>query len=312
MTHPYLRDARDGALNKLHRLTRNYGAASPDNIPAPSNRLKLNGPEGAIGYGADVDVPRIRADRIARRPMQANPPVFKKGGGVHVAKTGVNALSVKKRAAGGSVVTSGTAKRARGGTLGQALGAAGGGGGGRGGGRKRGGAGGGPKGHTHVNVIVAPQAGGGGGPQNTPLPPVHPAMMGGPGGMPPGLPPPPMAGAGGPPPGMPPGGAGGIPPAALAALMGGGAGGMPPSAIPRPPGAGAMPPPGMPPPGLPMRKKGGGVHDDAAQDERLIKKVLREQGLKRARGGGLHMNKHFGGGSGMGRLEKIGEKGRSA
>jgi hypothetical protein len=283
-------------LDKLHRLTRNYGAASRDNIPAEPNRLKLMGPEGAIGYGADVSVPRIRADRIARRPMQANPPQFKKGG------------SVKKRASGGAVVTPGMAKRARGGTLGQAMGAAGVSDGpaprkGRG---KGFGGGGGGKPHTKVNVIVAPQPGGGGGPQNASLPPVHPALMGGPGGMPPGLPPPPMAGAGGPPPGGP-GGPGGLPPAALAALMGGGGGGMPPSAIPRP-GPGAMGPPGMPPPGLPVRKKGGAVHDDEAQDERLIKRVLKQEGLKRARGGGLHINKHYGGGSGMGRLEKIGEK----
>jgi len=300
MAHPFIADARGDALDKLHRLTRNYGAASRDNIPAPPNRLKLGGPEGAVGYGADVDVPRIRADRIARRPMQANPPQFKKGG------------PVKKRAAGGGVMTPGMTKRARGGTLGQALGAVGeGGGGGRKGRGGRGGGGGKP--HTKVNVIVAPQPGGGGGAQNTPLPPVHPAMMGGPGGMPPGLPPPPMAGGGGgPPPGMPP--AGGLPPAAMAALLGGGAGpgGLPPSAIPRPPGPGAMPPPG-----LPIRKKGGRVHDDEAEDKALIQKTLKAEGLKRAKGGRFQINKHYGGGSGMGRLEKIGEtafsrKGHSA
>jgi hypothetical protein len=73
-----------------------------------------------------------------------------------------------------------------------------------------------------------------------------------------------------------------------------------------------MAPPGMPPPGLPVRKKGGRVHhDDEAEDKALIMKTLRSQGLvrhERAGGGGLQMHTKYGGGSGMGRLEKIGAK----
>lgn len=241
MAHPNKKDAADGHSAKLHRLTRNYGAASKDNIPAESARLKMNGPEGHVGFGADVSNPRVRNDRIARRPMKSNPPKHRDGG------------SVLARAHGG---------RAKG------------------------------KGHTHVNVIVAPQAGGGGGGQppmppaaGPPMPPPRPPMGA---GMPPGMPP------GGMPPGMPPPG---MHP------------GMPPPGLP----PGAMPPPGGMPPGLPVRKRGGRIHDDAKEDRGLIKKVLKEEGLKpaghahhRARGGGIP--KHAGAGSGEGRLEKIGKK----
>jgi len=150
-------------------------------------------------------------------------------------------------------------------------------------------------GHTHVNVVVAPQAGGGGG-GGPPVLPV-PAMA------------PPMPGAGGAPP-MPP-----RPPM----------GGMPPGAMGGMPGA-------MPPPGLPVRKSGGrialksgggigkgikpggmsdsGSHKDEKQDRAIIKAMVKNQALKRADGGSVNkfkMNKHFGGGSGLGRLEKIGE-----
>src|SRR5580704_3396006 len=74
MAHPNKKEATDGASAKLHRLTRNYGAASKDNVPGESNRLKMNGPEGDVGFGADVSNPRVRNDRIARRPMKSNPP----------------------------------------------------------------------------------------------------------------------------------------------------------------------------------------------------------------------------------------------
>lgn len=243
MAHPHKKDASDGHSAKLHRMTRDYGAASKDNIPVESARLKMNGPEGNVGFGADVSNPRVRNDRIARRPMKSNPPKHRDGGSV---------LALAK------------------------------------GGRAKG------KGHTHVNVIVAPQAGGGGGGMPPaplagagapPMPPPRPPMMPpGAGGMPPGAPPPGMAH-----PGMP--------------------GAMPPPGMP----PGAMPPPGGMPPGLPVRKKGGRVHDDAKEDRDLIKKTLRDEGLirsdhKRASGGRLKVNDEYGSGSGPGRLEKIGHK----
>ena len=103
------------------------------------------------------------------------------------------------------------------------------------------------KGHTNVNVIVAPQGHAAGGP---PMMAPHPAMAPPPaGGLPPGAMPP---GA------MPPGGAPGLPP-------------HPPMAGPgMPPGG-----PGMMPPGMPPRRnggriafaKGGGIKSGAAYEE---------------------------------------------
>ena len=132
---------------------------------------------------------------------------------------------------------------------------------------------------THVNVIVAPQGSAGAGAGMGVPPPVVP-LNGPPGGAPMMPPKPPM---------MPPGG------------------GMPPMGA-MPPGAGAMPPPG-----LPVRAKGGRVHEDEAQDKALILKTLRDQGLtradhevKRARGGSVRSFKDMDAGSmsGEGRQQK--------
>lgn len=136
------------------------------------------------------------------------------------------------------------------------------------------------KGATNVNVIVAPQGGGGAPPM--PMPP--PAMAGPPPGGPP-MPPKPPMGAG--PMGMPPGAAG----------------------LPMAPGA----PGGLPPGIVPPRKRGGRVHEDAAQDKALIEKTLKDEGLvrERASGGRLPNQKHHmtaGAVTGEGRLEKIGKK----
>ena len=101
-----------------------------------------------------------------------------------------------------------------------------------------------------------------------------------------------------------------------------------------PPGAGApmaRPPmaagaPGMPP-GVMPRAKGGRVHPDEAEDKKLIMKTLKDQGLVRsdkaehmglrgrAAGGRLpNQNHHMDAGAvtGVGRLEKIGMKPKSA
>ena len=198
VAHPNRKEAAEGANAKMRRMTMDYGSASgpANNIPAESNRLKGEGPEDSIGFGADASAPKARGDR-SKRTSAANPvSTYRKGG------------RVKKRADGGDVspieeanrdqAMSKPAERARGG-------------------RTKG------KG-THVNVIVAPQ--GGAGPMGGAMPP--PVLpVGGPPGMPPGAPPmmppkPPMAG---PPMGgaMPPPGMGGAP---------GAPGGMPPGLMP--------------------------------------------------------------------------------
>lgn len=189
--HPNKSQASEGHNAKLRRMTRHYGAADPKmNKLAHVNMQKAEGPEDAVGFGADDGAATARGDRPARKAMTANPlATYKKGG------------SVKKRADGGSVSAieqankdQAASSRARGGRL-------------------KG------KGSTHVNVII-------GGPQGsgaTP-PPVIPLAgpPGGPPGMPPGPPPgPPPAPLMGPPGPMPPPGGrppGGIPPGAMAGL----------------------------------------------------------------------------------------------
>lgn len=175
MAHPHRNEAKAGHAAKLERMTRHYGAADPAaNIPAPDAALKQEGPEEAVGFGADSDLPTARADRPmrGRRPMAANPVATYARGGACKAEGG----EVKARAAGGRA--------------------------------KKG------KGSTHVNVIVAPSGGPGGGGAPMPAPVVPPAGLAAPSAPPPPpMRPPmgasPMAGgpmAGGPPPGgLPPG-----------------------------------------------------------------------------------------------------------
>lgn len=270
MAHPMRKGAEDGHNAKLKRMTQDYGSASgpENNLLTPSNRLKGEGPEDAIGFGADTGPePKARGDRASRRPAIANPmATYAKGGAVN---------------------------RARGGRA------------------KKGGA-------TNVNVIIAPQGAGAGA---TPPPVMPPPALppGGPPMMKPPMGPPPM-GAG--PPGPPPGGPG--------------------AGLPMAPGA----PGGIPPGLIPPRARGGSVkHADEAEDRKLIDKVLHKDKLlpKRARGGGVgdedtedrignsmreqglkpsatgsHVEqmpkRHMTAGAvtGIGRLEKIGEKPKSA
>lgn len=143
---------------------------------------------------------------------------------------------------------------------------------------------------THVNVIVAPQGGGAGA---APMMPPHPVIAPPGAGMPPPMPPkPPM---------MPPGG----PP------------GMPPGAAGLPMAAGA--PGGLPPGIMPPRAFGGRV--ESLKDEGLVrsnkaeKMPLEGETEGRARGGRLVNQKHemtAGAVTGVGRLEKIGEKPKNA
>lgn len=128
------------------------------------------------------------------------------------------------------------------------------------------------KGHTSVNVIVAPQGGAG--------------AAGAP-GMPPGIAPHPMM----PPAGPPMGGAGALPPGP----------GLPPGMPPRPPMAG--PPPGGPPPG--MAPPGG-------MPPRPPGMMNRGGRTHRASGGKLGHDGEAGSASGLGRLEKIKDYGKNA
>ena len=198
MAHPQKADAAAGHTAKLRRMTDDYGSAAgpSENIPAESSRLKQEGPEDSVGFGADASLPRARADRGARskRTTAANPvSTYRKGGRVHHGK---------KRADGGDVSAieeanknQSIASRARGGRM-----------------KGKG---------THVNVIVAPQ--GAGGPGAVP-PPVIPV----------GAPPPAAAMPPRPPMGMPPGGppmGGAMPPPGLVGAPGA-PGGMPPGLMP--------------------------------------------------------------------------------
>jgi hypothetical protein len=67
---------------------------------------------------------------------------------------------------------------------------------------------------------------------------------------------------------------------------------------------------------MPPRARGGKVeHADAKEDKAMIKKMVKPESLKRARGGRLPNQKHHmtaGAASGDGRLEKIGKKAHDA
>lgn len=250
MAHPNRKEAQAGHNAKLKRMTEDYGDASgpTNNISNPQTRAggKEPGPEPAIGFGADSNRPRGRADRASRKQGVSNPVATMKRGGA------------AKRAHGGR-----TKHKGKG---------------------------------THVNVIVAPQGGGGAPPVARPVaavPPVLPRAV-----APPAPPPRPPMGAG---------------PMAAGPMPGGGA---PPPMAPGAPG-------GIPPGLMPPRKRGGRVHPDKSEDKKLIHKILKDEGLVRsgkpahvrASGGRLPNQKHHmdaGAGSGEGRLEKIGEKVKTA
>lgn len=130
------------------------------------------------------------------------------------------------------------------------------------------------KGKTNININVIPQ-GSMGQSGVSAQPPVIP--LGGNPAVPPPMPPAPPQ-------------AGGIPPQLAAALA----------------GAGGAKPPGM----MPMRKRGGRVHSDEAEDEALVHKMVKSSALKRAKGGKIHLT--AGSDSGPGRLEKTAARARNA
>ena len=86
----------------------NAGALPKNNIAAPTNREKQEGPEESVGFGADSSAPRARSDRGSRkaRTTAANPVASYKRGGAVPAGRLVSFWaggSVKKRASGGKV-----------------------------------------------------------------------------------------------------------------------------------------------------------------------------------------------------------------
>lgn len=279
MSHPNKSSAASAHTAKLRKMTKDYGMAGgvSQYETSPQSRLKAEGPEDAVGFGADSSKVSARSDKPARRSAAANPlATYAKGGKVkHRAEGGgidspFSSRKKRREAAeevpieipqpqGGGPKGNGfddSDKRSTGGVIARARG-----------GRA--------KGATHVNVIIAPQ----GQPQGAGLgDAMNPQLAALAAGKPPMAPPapPPMAG---PPPGA-----------------------APPM----------MPPQGGPP--MPMRAKGGRVkgemetpdHNGLDEDKRdLIADTLREEGLiRRARGGGITMT--AGAANGVGRLEKMG------
>ncbi len=93
MAHPMASGAEKMKSDKLHRMTRDYGSADPaSNISAPTNRAKQEGPEDDVGFGAESNAPKARADKASRKvkaPITANPlATYATGGAVNRARGG--------------------------------------------------------------------------------------------------------------------------------------------------------------------------------------------------------------------------------
>lgn len=74
MAHPLKKEGVSGHNRKLQRYTRDYGAADPKmNKAGPDTKYKQEGPEDAVGFGADSAAPTARKDRPARKTTPANP-----------------------------------------------------------------------------------------------------------------------------------------------------------------------------------------------------------------------------------------------
>lgn len=289
MAHPMRQQSLDDHEAKIKAMTDDYGGSPQKEKPFLRDEIK-HGPEQQVAKRAEGGSVRARMDRraaggaVAKRASGGGVILRKRGGHVKRADGGdVSSIEEANRDQAMSKKTGGAVQRASGGRTKSKKG-----------------------GHTHVNVIVAPQGGGAGAgapPMGVhPVPPVVPPMMPpGAGGMPPpGMPPRPPMGAGpmmAPPPGMPPPGM--IPPHAAGGRIGQRArGGKVEFKKGEPTTRGVEEVEGKGPVKVPARASGGEVEES-----------LKEQGLhrsdkaERARGGHVMT---AGGHSGVGRLEKIG------
>ena len=91
MAHPMSGSAEKMKSDKLHRMTRDYGSADQaSNISGPTNRMKQEGPEDDVGFGAESNAPKARADRSSRKnTTMANPiATYAAGGAVNRARGG--------------------------------------------------------------------------------------------------------------------------------------------------------------------------------------------------------------------------------
>jgi hypothetical protein len=277
VAHPNRVEATESHNQKMRRMTDQYGsAAGPENnIPAPTNRLKGEGPEPASGFGADSGMPKARGDRLTRSRGIPN----RKHGG-----------KVKHRDMGGTTADSPVEEA----NLNQSMGS-------KADGRARGGRTKSKHG-THVNVIVAPQGGPGAG-AGLPPPVLPPGGVMGAPAAPPPMPPRPLMAPPGGPGAMPPGAGAGMPPGGLPPGM------MPPhargGAVGRAKGGAVHK----------DAKQDKALIEKTLHDEGLIRSDKAEKEPLEGRAKGGRMNKPdmtAGAGSAVGRLEKMGDKPKNA
>lgn len=100
MAHPNKSEGLDSHNAKLKRMTEDYGSADPlMNKLSRITEGKEEGPEDAVGFGAeDGAASARRGDRPARKSMAANPvPTYAQGGRVRATGGGVGVIAGRAR-----------------------------------------------------------------------------------------------------------------------------------------------------------------------------------------------------------------------